>query len=152
MGYDYMVGDSVVFGNTDEVYQGIGPRGVIRADGKIILPAEYDFARLTPCKQILTAKEGETCTLRDASGRAIYQFPDYMTGAFHYDGIGHYMYRASGGKLVVLSVSGEVTATLTVSETAALRFVSGLVQVTEQDGQDGQGACRYYDVNGKSVF
>ena len=134
------VGDSLGFRQN-------GRYGVVRADGTIILPADYEYVRLTPCKQILTGKAGETYRLRDASGKVIYTFPGYMTGSFYYDGSDHYMYRAANHDLIILSASGTVSATISAEAGDKAEFVGGLVRVVQKDG-----LCRYYDLTGRQVL
>lgn len=133
------VGDSLVFGRNKG-------QGVIRADGTVILPAAYTFVRLTPCKQILTCKNGETYRLRNAAGKEIYRFPTYMTGDFFFDGSGCYMYRNTNNRLVVLSTTGKVTANIPIPKNAKPQFISGLIQIVEADGR-----CQYFDTAGKAL-
>lgn len=144
------VGDSLVFvkpkWKADGSWDAQG-YGVVRADGTVILPAVYSYAYLTPCKQILTGRPGETYRLHDAGGKLIYTFPAYLAGPLAYNNAGHYVYRDTDSNVVILSVSGAVTAKFTVSEDAAVKFVGGLVRVTEADGR-----CRYYDTAGNAAL
>ncbi len=120
--------------------------GVIRADGRTIFPAENDYVLLTPFKQILVSKTGEPYTLYNSDGKAIYKFPDYMTGALRSDSIGNYCYRASPTEAIVLSTAGEVVAKIGLSPDAEIEFISGMIRVVDSSG------CKYYDVTGKQVI
>ena len=150
LGGNTCVGDSSIFVANKQTAQGweqTDLRGVIRADGTVILPAEYSYVRLTLCKQILTGKPGETYRLHDALGKEIYKFPTYVVGAFYYDESGFYLYRDTNNQLIVLSTDGVVMARIPVEAGARHEFISGLVRVVNEDG-----ACAYYDVNGKLML
>ena len=148
------VGDSGIFRNSalDEYEDWGGLKkegqmfGVLRADGTVILPADYTFVRLTECKQILTGKTGETYRLHDAAGKVIYTFPTYMSGALAYNGNGYYMYKATDGNVVVLSTDGMVTGRIPIANDARHEFISGMIRVTEASGR-----CAYYTVSGKLI-
>jgi len=148
-GENTAVGDSCIFAPSEWSEDGaLTPlRGVIRADGTVILPAEYTYARLTECKQILTGKPGETYRLHDADGNVMYTFPTYMTGALTYNGNGYYMYEETDGHVVVLTTEGVVTAKIPAAAGARHEFVSGVIRVTEANG-----LCTYYTVSGTPVF
>lgn len=144
----FAVGDSLV---TVKVVSGKNGSyelyGVMKADGTKILPLEYAYVKLMPNKQILTSKKGEPYTLRNASGKTVYQFPTYMTGAFQYDGAGHYMYRDTSNMLNVLASSGALKARFPIAKGAEINFMNELIQVKEVSGK-----CSYFDLKGKSVY
>lgn len=118
--------------------------GVIRADGKEILPPEYETLSLTPGKQILARKNSEEpYSLFDETGKKIYEFELNFEGELLFDSISNYMFRSEDTTLIVLSNTGAVTANIAIPKDASFCFISGLVQVIEIDG-----ACRYYTVDG----
>lgn len=135
------IGDLMAFTEINSAQREI--YGVIRADGKEILPPDYETLSLTPSKQILAQKNtAEPYNLFDENGKIIYEFDLNFDGELLFDGIGYYMFR-SGDRMTVLSNTGTVTANISISQDASFRFISGLVQVTEADG-----ACKYYTVDG----
>lgn len=122
--------------------------GVIRADGKEILPPEYETLRLTPGKQILARKNAEEpFSLFDETGKKIFEFNPDFDGELLFDGIGYYIFRSEDTTLTVLSNTGALTASIAIPQDGSFRFISGLVQIT-----DSNGACRYYTVTGGNSF
>lgn len=120
--------------------------GVIRADGKEILPSDYETLSLTPSKQILAQKNtAEPYSLFDESGQAIYEFDLNFDRELQFDNIGHYMFRSRDTMLTVISNTGSVMTNIEIPQDAKFRFINGLVQVIEADG-----VCRYYTVNGNT--
>jgi len=122
--------------------------GVVRADGKEILPSEYETLSLTPGKQILARKNAtEPYQLFDETGKEIYEFNSYFDGNLQFDGIAHYMYRSGDTMLTVLSNTGAATAFIELPQDSNSCFISGLIQIS-----DNNGACIYYTVDGKNIF
>lgn len=138
------IGDLMAFTKLNSDHREI--YGVIRADGKEILPPDYETLSLTPSKQILARKNaGEPYSLFDESGKKIYEFDLGFDGELLFDGIGYYMFRSGDVTLTILSNTGAVMASIAIPQDASFRFISGLFQVT-----DSNGACRYYTVDGKT--
>lgn len=138
------IGDLMAFTELNSDHREI--YGVIRADGKEILPPDYETLSLTPSKQILARKNaGEPYSLFDESGKKIYEFDLGFDGELLFDGIGYYMFRSGDVTLTILSNTGAVMASIAIPQDASFRFISGLFQVT-----DSNGACRYYTVDGKT--
>ena len=122
--------------------------GVIRVDGKVILPHEYETLSLTPGKQILARKNSEEpYNLFDETGKKIYEFDPSFDGKLLFDSIGHYMFRSEDTTLIVLSNTGAVTANIVIPQDASFCFINGLVQVIEIDG-----VCKYYTITGGNSF
>ena len=149
LGKNTDVGDFCIFAPSKWSQDGeLTPlRGVIRADGTVILPAEYTYVRLTECKQILTGKPGETYRLRDTTGYDIFEFPTYMSGALLYNGNGYYMYKSTDGDVVVMTTHGAFIAKIEIAAGARYEFVSGIIRVTAANG-----FCTYYTVSGNPIF
>lgn len=133
----------------DELYNFLPAQyGVIRADGKEILPPGYETLRLTPGKQILARKNAEEpYSLFDETGNKIYEFNKDFDGELQFDCIGHYLFRSGDTMLTVLSNTGALMCNIEIDQDASFRFIEGLVQI-----KDSNGACRYYTVNGDNVF
>lgn len=118
--------------------------GVIRIDGKQILPMGYEFLKLTPCKQILAKKNSTSpYILFNDNGQIIYEFKSDFNGELLYDGIGNYMFVSSDTMLSIISSSGAKVSNIKIAENSYFSFVNGLIQIIEPNGE-----CKYYNVTG----
>ncbi|HHW21532.1 MAG TPA: hypothetical protein GXX26_01440 [Clostridiaceae bacterium] len=146
------VGDLMVVSgprSMDESYNFLPAQyGVIRADGIIILPADYEALSLTLGKQILARKNAaEPYSLFDETGKKIFEFNPDFDGELLFDSIGYYMFRSGDKMMTVISNTGTGMCNIEINQDASFRFISGLIQITESNG-----TCRYYTVAGNSIF